>query len=209
MADTIKIVKLLLKKYPKPQIALHFSNPLELLVATILSARCTDIKVNEVTKFLFAKYRTATSYAKADLKTFEQEIRSTGFYKNKAKMVIGCCKEIVSHYNGSVPDSLEALTSLPGVGRKTANVVLGSAFGKNAMAVDTHVLRVSDRLGIAHSSNPDKVEDELVQTVPGNVLTKFNLALILHGRETCKAAKPSCDACVVRKECEWPEKNLS
>jgi endonuclease-3 len=209
MADTKKIVQLLLKKYPKPQIALQYSNPLELLVATILSARCTDIKVNEVTQSLFVKYKTASSYAQADLKTFEQEIRPTGFYKNKAKMVIECCKKILSDYNGKIPDTLEALTTLPGVGRKTANVVLGSAFGKEVMAVDTHVLRVSNRLGIAHSSNPDKVEDELMHTVPGNMLTKFNLALILHGRVTCKAAKPACAACVVRKECEWPEKTAS
>jgi endonuclease-3 len=206
MADAKKIAKLLLKKYPDPKIALNFSNPLELLVATILSARCTDVKVNEVTKILFRKYKTAENYANADNKTFEIEIRPTGFYKNKAKMIIECCEKIVTDFNSRVPDTLEKLTALPGVGRKTANVVLGSAFGIPAIAVDTHVLRVSNRLCIAHSNNPDKVEEELVVQLPENQLTSFNLALILHGRETCIAAKPKCTECALYKECEWSEK---
>jgi endonuclease-3 len=206
MADAKKITKLLLGKYPHPKIALNFSNPLELLVATILSARCTDVKVNEVTKNLFRKYKTAGDYARADIKTFEQEIKPTGFYRNKAKMVIECCNKIIKDYNGKVPDTLDKLTTLPGVGRKTANVVLGSAFGKQTMAVDTHVLRVSNRLGIAHSSDPDKVEKELVTQLPEKTLTSFNLALILHGRETCTAIKPKCTVCVLYEECEWPEK---
>jgi endonuclease-3 len=191
MADAKKISKLLLGKYPQPKIALNFSNPLELLVATILSARCTDVKVNEVTKNLFRKYKTAGDYARADIKTFEQEIKPTGFYRNKAKMVIECCKKIIKDFNGKVPDTLDKLTTLPGVGRKTANVVLGSAFGKQTLAVDTHVLRVSNRLGIAHSSDPDKVEEELVAQLPEKTLTSFNLALILHGRETCTAINRS------------------
>ncbi|GBD96740.1 MAG TPA: endonuclease III [Nitrospirae bacterium] len=206
MADAKKIAKLLLKKYPDPEIALNFSNPLELLVATILSARCTDARVNEITKNLFKKYRKAEDYARADIKSFEAEIKPAGFYKNKAKMIIECCKKIVRDYNGKVPDTLEALTTLPGVGRKTANAVLGSAFGKQAIAVDTHVLRVSNRLGIARSGNPDIIEQELVRQVPGSKLTAFNLALILHGRETCTALKPKCHGCVLYKECEWQEK---
>jgi endonuclease-3 len=206
LADAKKIAKLLLRKYPHPKIALNFSNPLELLVATILSARCTDVKVNEVTKGLFKKYRKASDYAGADTKTFETEIKPTGFYKNKAKMVITCCKKLVADFGGKVPDILEELTTLPGVGRKTANVVLGSAFGRQAMAVDTHVLRVANRLGIARSDKPDAVEDKLVQQIPGNILTTFNLALILHGRETCTAAKPGCSRCVLYKECDWPDK---
>jgi endonuclease-3 len=208
LADANKIAKLLLKKYPHPRIALNFSNPLELLVATILSARCTDGKVNEVTKTLFKKYKKAGEYAQADQKRFEQEIRPTGFYRNKAKMVVECCKKIVKDFDGKVPDTIQELTTLPGVGRKTANVVLGSAFGKQAIAVDTHVLRVSNRLGIAHSSDPDKVEEELVRQLPENSLTSFNLALILHGRETCTAIKPRCTVCVLYKECEWPEKTV-
>ena len=206
MADAKKIAALLAKKYPEPRIALHYSNPLELLVATILSAQCTDTKVNEVTRNLFRKYRTAEDYARADVTTFESEIKPTGFYRNKAKMVIRCCEKIVSDYKGKVPSSLEELTTLPGVGRKTANVVLGSAFGKEAIAVDTHVLRVSNRLGIAHSTNPDAIENELVSQLPLKGLTKFNLALILHGRETCTARKPRCGECVLYSQCEWPEK---
>lgn len=206
MADAKKTAERLLKKYPKPKISLNFSNPLELLVATILSARCTDIKVNKVTINLFRKYRTAGDYADADIRTFETEIRPTGFYKNKAKMIINCCKKIISDFNGKVPATLEELTTLPGVGRKTANVVLGSAFNKQAIAVDTHVLRVSRRLGISHSDNPDRVEEELMGQLPEKILTAFNLALILHGRETCIASKPKCPACVLYRECEWPEK---
>jgi endonuclease-3 len=206
LADAKKITKLLLKKYPRPQIALRFSSPLELLIATILSARCTDVKVNEVTKILFKKYKRAEDYARADQKIFEQEIKSTGFYRNKAKMIIECCKKIIKDFDGKVPETIEKLTTLPGVGRKTANVVLGSAFGKQAIAVDTHVLRVSNRLGIAHSSDPDKVEEELCRQLPENLLTQFNLALILHGRETCTAMRPKCAECVLYKECDWPEK---
>lgn len=207
MATAGNITKLLLKKYPHPKIALRFSSPLELLIATILSARCTDVKVNEVTKTLFKKYKRAEDYARADQKIFEQEIKPTGFYRNKAKMIIGCCKKIIENFDGKVPETIEKLTTLPGVGRKTANVVLGSAFGKQAIAVDTHVLRVSNRLGIAHSSDPDKVEEELVRQLPENILTQFNLALILHGRETCTAMRPKCAECVLYKECEWPEKS--
>ncbi len=206
MADAQKIANLLLKKYPEPKIALNFSNPLELLVATILSARCTDVKVNEVTGNLFRKYKTAKDFAGVKTDIFETEIKSTGFYKNKSKMIINCCKKILTDFKGEVPATIEELTLLPGVGRKTANVVLGSAFDKQTIAVETHVLRVSNRIGIAHSDNPDKVEEELIKQLPENKLTKFNLALILHGRETCTAIKPKCRGCVLYKECEWPEK---
>lgn len=206
MADAKKIVNLLLKKYPNPRCALNFSSPLELLVATILSARCTDVKVNEITKNLFKKYKTAADYAKADLNVFETEIRPSGFYRNKAKMIIDCCKKLIADFNGKVPSTLEELTTLSGVGRKTANVVLSNAFNKQAIAVDTHVLRVSNRLGLAHSDNPDKVEQELIKQVPEKKQTAFGLALILHGRETCPAIKPKCHECVLFQECEWPGK---
>ena len=192
MADAKKITRLLLKKYPDPRVALDFTNPLELLVATILSAQCTDKRVNEVTKNLFKKYRTAHDYANADIEVFEQEIKPTGFYKNKAHQVINCCRALVEHYGGKVPDTLEELTKLPGVGRKTANVVLGSAFGKQAIAVDTHVLRVSNRLGLVHSDNPERVEEELMKKVPPDKWTPFTMAVILHGRETCTAKSPKC-----------------
>ena len=206
MADAVKIAKLLLKKYPNPKSALNFSSPFELLVATILSAQCTDVRVNEVTKTVFKKYKTAQDYAEADVTIFENEIRPTGFYRNKARSIINCCKKLVKDFRGKVPDTIEDLTTLPGIGRKTANVILGSAFNKQAIAVDTHVLRVSKRLGIAHSDNPDRVEEELVRQLPGDILTKFNLALILHGRETCTARRPKCTQCVLYRECEWPEK---
>lgn len=208
MADAKKIAKLLIKRYPNPQPSLNFSTPLELLIATILSAQCTDKRVNEVIVPLFKKYRSVSDYAAADLKTFEQEIRPTGFYRNKAKMIINSCKKIIEEFNGKVPSTMEQMITLPGVGRKTANVVLGSAFGRQTIAVDTHVLRVSNRLGIAHSNNPEKVEYELVAQLPKNKLTALNLALIFHGRETCKARKPACGECVLRDECEWKEKTL-
>lgn len=206
MADAKKITELLLKEYPNPKIALNFRTPLELLVATILSAQCTDKRVNEVTKELFKKYKTAEDYARADLKRFEEEIRPTGFYKNKARQIINCCKALVEKYGGRVPDSLDELTGLPGVGRKTANVVLGSAFGRPAIAVDTHVLRVSNRLGLVNSKKPEEVEFELMRLIPEEYWTPFTLSMILHGRQVCKAKKPLCGKCVLYKECQWPEK---
>jgi len=206
MVNAIKIVAALRKKYPDAKIALRFSNPLELLVATILSAQCTDARVNEVTKTLFKKYRSAQDYAQADLHAFEQEIRSTGFYKNKAKAIVYCCRKLVADFHGRVPDTLEALTSLPGVGRKTANMVLGNAFAQAAIAVDTHVLRVSNRLGLAHATKADKVEEELMHQIPRNQWVAVGNALILHGRETCTAKGPNCGACVLSALCAWPEK---
>ncbi|HET9702057.1 MAG TPA: endonuclease III, partial [Burkholderiales bacterium] len=158
MADPRKIIGLLAKTWPEPKLALHYSSPLELLVAVILSAQCTDARVNEVTGTLFRKYRSAKDYADADPATFEEEIRSTGFYRNKAKAVMGCCRKLVEDFGGKVPRMLEELTSLPGVGRKTANMVLGNAFGIPGIAVDTHVLRVSNRLGLASSDDPEEVE---------------------------------------------------
>ncbi len=207
MADAKDIVAALHKKYPEPKIALRFSNPLELLVATILSAQCTDARVNEVTKSLFKKYRSVKDYAQADLHAFEQEIRSTGFYKNKAKAIVNCCKKLLTDFHGKVPDSVEALTTLPGVGRKTANMVLGNAFSQPAIAVDTHVLRVSNRLGLSHASKADKVEEELMRQIPRAKWTALGNALILHGRETCTAKMPHCGACILYALCAWPEKS--
>lgn len=206
MADAKKIVELLLKKYPHPQIALNFSNPLELLIATILSAQCTDVKVNKVTSELFKKYKTPEDYAGADIRKFEQEVSGITYYKNKARMIIECCRKIIKEFHGKVPQTMEELIALSGVGRKTANVILGSAFGKQAIPVDTHVLRVGNRLGLAHSNNPEKVEQELMEQVAQDKWTTFSLALILHGRETCIAIKPKCGECVLYKECKWEEK---
>jgi endonuclease III len=207
MTDARKIIGALARKYPNPKMALHFSNPLQLLVATILSAQCTDARVNEVTRTLFRKYRSAKAYAQTDLHSFEEEIRSTGFYKNKAKAVINCCRKLVADFHGKVPDNIEALTALPGVGRKTANVVLGNAFGQPAIAVDTHVLRVSRRLGLAQANSAEKVEEELMRQIPRSKWTAVSNALILHGRETCAARRPRCGRCVLYALCEWPEKS--
>ena len=197
----------MLKKYPDPRPSLDFSNPLQLLIATILSARCTDVKVNEVTKGLFEKYRTAKDFANAKPGLLEAAIRPTGFYKNKAKMLTECGRKLEEDFKGKVPGTMEELVTLAGVGRKTANVVLSHAFGVQAMAVDTHVLRVSNRLGLAHSNNPDKVEQELVAQLPKGKLTSMHLALILHGRQTCVSRKPKCGECVLNKECDWREKH--
>jgi endonuclease-3 len=206
MADASKIAAQLLQKYPQPKLALEFGNPLELLVAVILSAQCTDARVNQVTRTLFQKYRSARDYAAADPETFEQEIRPTGFYKNKAKLVLGCARQLVEQFGGEVPGSLAQLVTLPGVGRKTANMVLGNAFGEPGIAVDTHVLRVSNRLGLAHSDKPDAVETELAQQLPSAQWTPFTNAMILHGRETCTAHHPNCGGCVLYDLCEWPDK---
>ena len=206
MADARKITALLFNKYPEPGLALHYSNPLELLIAVILSAQCTDARVNEVTATLFKKYKKARDYAAADPAVLEEAVRSTGFYKNKTRSVIACCKKLVADFHGEVPHTLDELTTLPGVGRKTANMVLGNAFGVPAISVDTHVLRVSNRLGLAHSDDPQAVEEALMQQVAKDQWTAFGNAMILHGRETCIARKPHCPGCVLRAVCEWPDK---
>ncbi len=184
-------------------IALHFTNPIELLIATILSAQCTDKRVNEVTPPLFKQFRTARDYARADQERLEEMIRPTGFYRNKAKAIIGCCTRIVSDFGGEVPDTVEALTTLPGVGRKTANVVLGSAFGQEAIAVDTHVKRVANRLGLTQESNPDRIEIDLQKIIPKRRWTRTTLTFILHGRETCNARKTKCGSCTVSSLCDY------
>jgi endonuclease III len=206
MADADRICGLLLEEYPQAKIALRFRNPLELLVATILSAQCTDARVNRVTETLFRKYRSPRDYARADLATLEEEIRPTGFYKSKAKTLVACCKKLKEDFSGQVPASLEDLVTLPGVGRKTANIVLGSAFGRQAIAVDTHVLRVSNRLGLVQTQDADKAEQALMAQVPEARWTHFTLSLILHGREVCTARKPKCTECALYAACDWPEK---
>ena len=197
------ILDILEKRIERAAIALHATNPLELLIATILSAQCTDKRVNEVTPSLFKRFREAKHYARADKSLLEEMIRPTGFYKNKAKAIIGCCAKIISDYGGAVPSTLEALTSLPGVGRKTANVVLGNAFGQDAIAVDTHVKRVAHRLGLTGESDPDKVEADLRALIPRHRWTKTSLLLILHGRQTCNARKPQCGSCAVSGLCDY------
>lgn len=204
-----KILSLLEKAYPDARIVLKYKTTLELLIATILAAQCTDERVNKVTETLFKKYKTANDFADARQGVFEQEIRSTGFYKNKAKNIITCCKQIVEQFNGKVPDNLEDLITLPGVGRKTANVLLGSVFEKQAIAVDTHVFRVSRRLELAKSNDSDKVEQELCRIIPQEKWTKTCLVIGAHGRRTCIAKKPLCNLCVVEKLCNSDDKITS
>ncbi len=194
------------KAYPDAAIELNFKTPLELLVATILAAQCTDKRVNEVTKDLFRKYRTSKDYSSADLKVFEEEIRSTGFYKNKAKNIKACCGDIVERFGGEVPSKLDDLVSLSGVGRKTANVVLGNAFNQQTIAVDTHVLRVSRRLDFSTSKDPDVVEADLCKLFPKNKWTKLTHVLTIHGRRTCMAKKPLCPQCPVENLCYSEDK---
>ncbi|CUS81579.1 DNA-(apurinic or apyrimidinic site) lyase /endonuclease III [Candidatus Kryptonium thompsonii] len=196
-----KIINVLKKLYPNAKTHLNFSNPLELLVATILAAQCTDERVNKVTEYLFKKYQTAQDYANADLKVLEQEIRPSGFYKNKAKAIKNCCQVLVEKYNGQVPDTLEELVELPGVGRKTANAVLANAFGKDGIIVDTHLKRVTARLGLVKSSNPDKIEFELMEIVPKGKWTLFSHLIGEHGRYVCEARKPKCSICKINKLC--------
>lgn len=197
-----RIVKLLKKEYPEAKTALHHKNPLELLVATILSAQCTDKRVNMVTKVLFQKYKTAEDYAKADLTTFEQEIHSTGFYRNKAKNIKATCTILAQKYGGKVPADMNVLLELPGVARKTANVVLGSAFGiAEGVVVDTHVHRLAQRLGLSDKKDAGKVEDDLMTIVPKSEWILFPHMLIWHGRKVCQARKPNCEICVLKKEC--------
>lgn len=196
-----QIWPILTKTYPEAKTALRFKNPLELLIATILSAQCTDVRVNIVTKDLFKKYKSVAGWAKADVKQIESEIKSTGFYHNKAISIKGCCAAIKNQYGGKVPDKMEELVKLPGVGRKTANVVLGNAFGKPAIACDTHVIRLSRRLGLSENADPVKLEFDLAEIVPKASWTIFSHALILHGRNICKARKPDCNNCPISKYC--------
>lgn len=194
-----KVLDILEKEFPgPPETALGFTNPLELLIATILSAQATDKLVNKVTESLFKKYRTAKDYAQAGLGELEKDISSINFYRNKAKSVKGCCVRLVQEFGGRVPETLEELTTLPGVGRKTANIVLGSAFGKNALAVDTHVKRVAQRLGLTESGDPDEIEKDLCSIIPEKRWTETTYLFINHGRKTCKAKNPACDVCPVQ-----------
>ncbi|MCX5800190.1 MAG: endonuclease III [Candidatus Eisenbacteria bacterium] len=196
-----KIASLMLKEYPEAKTALKHRSALQLLVATILSAQSTDVRVNIVTKGLFSKYKTAAEFAKANHSELEQEIRSTGFFRQKARSIIECCRDIVEKHGGRVPDTMEGLIALRGVGRKTANVVLGNFFGKPVVVVDRHVKRLSERLGLTSNANPDLIEQDLMRLLPEELWRPFSDALILHGRAVCEARKPRCCKCVVASLC--------
>lgn len=199
---TLKIIELLEKEHRDAKIALNHTNPLELLIATILSAQCTDERVNIVTKTLFKKYRSVEDYAGADLKELEQDIRSTGFYRNKARNIKKCCQMILDKFGSQVPKTMEEILELPGVARKTANIVLSNAYGVvEGIAVDTHVRRLSRRLRLTANDNPDKIEQDLMKLVPKSKWMRFTELLIFHGRKTCTAKRPKCETCVVNKLC--------
>jgi len=199
------IVEALRREYPDVKgTALHYTNPLELLIATILSAQTTDERVNMVTKDLFKKYRTAEDYANASLEELQNDIKSINFYRNKAKYIKECCKIIVSQYNGEVPDSMEELLKLPGVSRKTANVVLSNAFRKDeGIVVDTHVIRLSQRLGLTKEKDRDKIEQDLMKKFPKEKWFDLANLLITHGRRVCKARNPECNNCVLKEVCAY------
>ena len=201
-APASEVTARLKAEYPDARTELDWSNPLELLVATILSAQTTDVQVNRVTESLFAKYRTAEDYADSNPEELEEDIRPTGFYRNKARSLRGMANALVEKHAGEVPRTMSELVALPGVGRKTANVVLGNAFGTNeGIVVDTHVRRVSGRLGLTESSDPVTIEQELMEVVPEEDRTIFSHLLILHGRRTCKARKPDCPNCILNDIC--------
>jgi endonuclease-3 len=203
------IVQRLKKDYPEASTALLHQNPLQLLVATILSAQCTDERVNKVTPILFKKYRTVHDFANANVSEFENEIKSTGFYRAKTKSIINCCKSLVESYNAKVPDRMEELVKLPGVGRKTANVVLSNAFGiASGVVVDTHVKRLSGRLGLTKHTDPEKIERDLMDIIPKKGWIIFGDLLIWHGRRVCNARKPKCLECSVAQLCPSMEKYL-
>ena len=203
MEDNVAaIISLLKKEYPGVKIALVHSNPLELLIATILSAQCTDRQVNEVTKTLFKKYRLPDDYINVPQEELEKDIYSTGFYRNKAKNIKKLSEILVNDFGGKVPDTMEELLTLPGVARKTANIVLSAAFGKiEGIAVDTHVKRLSARLGLTKNTDPDKIEKDLMRIIPRDEWAVFTLLLILHGRKICTAKKPLCGECVLNRLC--------
>ncbi|MEX2155542.1 MAG: endonuclease III [Gemmatimonadales bacterium] len=201
-ARTRKILARLQREYPDATCALHHGSALELVVATILSAQCTDARVNIVTPALFAKYRTAADYAAADPRVLEREIQSTGFFRNKTKSIVGMAQALVERHGGEVPDTMEALTALPGVGRKTANVILGTWFKKNVgVVVDTHVHRLTRLLQLTKQDDPVKIERDLMELVPQDQWTWFSHTLIQHGRQVCIARRPKCEECVLNRLC--------
>ncbi len=196
------VVRLLRKEYPDAKCALSFTTPLELLVATILSAQCTDVRVNIVTKDLFRKYRSAADYARAGIAELEKDIQSTGFFRNKAKSIQNCCRLLAEQYDGQVPQRIEQLVELPGIGRKTANVILGTAFGiASGVVVDTHVTRLSNRLGLTRHKDAVKIEKDLMDLLPSKEWVMFSHRMIHHGRQICVARKPKCDVCALNEVC--------
>jgi len=203
MKDMAAVLDILAKTYPDAKCSLDFTNPLELLVATVLSAQCTDERVNQVTKSLFNKYRSARDYAGAPLHELEEDIRPTGFFRNKAKSLKSCGISIVDRFRGQVPGALDELVTLPGIGRKTANVILGAAFDTPGIVVDTHVSRIAQRLGLTRHQDPVKIEFDLMEVVPRSRWTQLSHQLIWHGRRLCTARNPKCPECPLLAHCDY------
>ena len=197
------IIPILKEEYPDAGPRLHFSNPLELLIASILAAQCTDDKVNQVTRSLFRKYRTAEDYAEADLDELMEEIHSTGTFRKKALRIKDCCETIVRQYGGKFPDNMEDLTALPGVGRKTANMILVNWYGLPGIIMDTHVIRVSERIGLTDKNLPDKMEIDLMEVVAKKNWSLFSHLLMFHGRAVCVSRKPKCEICKISNLCDY------
>jgi endonuclease-3 len=195
------LVRMLARLYPDARCALDYDNPLQLLIATILSAQCTDTRVNLVTPALFARYPTTEAFAAAKPSELETSIQSTGFFRNKARNILGCCRQLVEQHGGQVPGTMEELVQLPGVGRKTANVILGNAFATPGITVDTHVGRLSRRLGLTTETDPEKVERQLMALLPKKEWTIFSHRMIYHGRQVCQARKPNCAGCILASLC--------
>jgi endonuclease III len=204
-----KIIRQLEQVHSDAKLDLDFSNPLQLLIALILAAQARDELVNQVTVELFKKYRTAEDYARIPLEKLQEQLRKINFYRNKARSIHNCCTEIVKRFNGKVPERLEDLLTLPGVGRKTANIVLGNAFGQRTIGVDTHVMRLAQRLGLTTNTNPDKIEFDLTPLVPEKQRVRFCHLLQYHGRRVCFAKKPRCPECTIRNLCPYPDKTKS
>jgi endonuclease III len=204
-----KVIERLEKTHPDAKLDLDFTNPLELLIALILAAQARDELVNRVTADLFKKYRTAEDYASETLPKLQSQINKINFYRNKAKSIHNCCSEIVKRFNGKVPEKLDELLTLPGVGRKTANILLGNAFGQQTIGVDTHVMRLSQRLGFTKNTNPDKIEFDLTPLVPEKQRVRFCHLLQYHGRRICFAKSPRCPACTIKSLCPYPNKTES
>lgn len=194
--------------YPRVECGLLYHNPLELLIATILSAQCTDVRVNKVTPALFASFQDAAAFADASLAKLEEAIRSTGFFRNKARNIQACCRQLVESYNGQVPGTLDELVKLPGIGRKTANVVLGEAFHVPGLVVDTHVKRLANKIGLTTETSPEKIEQDLMKIVPEQNWTLFSHLLVNHGRQVCVARRPQCRECVLRRICTYGRRHV-
>ena len=206
---TLKILKLLDEKYTREyRCYLNHENAWQLLIATMLSAQCTDARVNIVTADLFKKYLSLADFANADLKELENDIHATGFYHNKAKNIIACCKALLERHDGEVPDTIEELTALAGVGRKTANVILGNIFNKPSIVVDTHVKRISRRLGFTTEEDPEKIEYKLMEVLPKDHWILYNIQIITFGREICTARNPKCGNCFLKDYCVEPHEQI-